>query len=63
MLTRTPSTSRITPDVRCVRKGTTDACTIPAMSARIGRYMCERIQVMVPPGMIFLPNAVRLRNG
>ena len=63
MLTSTPSTRRITPEVRCVRNGTIDACTIAATRARIGKYMCERIQLMVPPGMIFLPNAVRLRNG
>ena len=63
MLTSTPSTMRITPDVRWVTNGTIDACTIAATSARIGKYMCERIQVMVPPGMIFLPNFVRLRKG
>ena len=63
MLTNTPSTRRITPEVRCVRNGTIDACTIAATNARIGRYMCDRIQVIVPPGMIFLPNLVRLRKG
>ncbi len=61
--TSTPSRMRISPEVRWVWNGTMVACTIAATNARIGRYMCERIQVMVPPGMIFLPNLVRFRNG
>ena len=61
MATRMPTTSSTLPEESASWNGTTVACTNAATSARIGRYRCERIQAMVPPGSDFFSALMRLR--